>query len=162
PGYLNAVAQVATLLSPRATLNRLHAIEEAMGRMRRERWGSREIDLDLLLFGDKVIDQTGLQVPHPLLATRAFVLEPLCELAPVDRLKDQLKDRPKSFEVASALGNLYYDNGRYLEAVDALRQAEDLAAPVEAEADALRKQGVKPAADLPGDCRRSGADRGLA
>jgi 2-amino-4-hydroxy-6-hydroxymethyldihydropteridine diphosphokinase len=82
PGYLNAVAQVGTLLSPRATLSRLRAIEEAMGRMRRERWGSREIDLDLLLFGDKVIDQTGLQVPHPLLAERAFVLEPLCEIAP--------------------------------------------------------------------------------
>ena len=82
PGYLNAVAQVGTLLSPRATLKSLHAIEEAMGRVRRERWGSREIDLDLLLFGDKVIEQTGLQVPHPLLAARAFVLEPLCEIAP--------------------------------------------------------------------------------
>ena len=82
PGYLNAVAQVGTLLAPRATLNRLRAIEEAMGRMRRERWGSREIDLDLLLFGDKVIDQTGLRIPHPLLAERAFVLEPLCEVAP--------------------------------------------------------------------------------
>src|SRR5437773_1908152 len=83
-------------------------------------------------------------------------------LAEVDRLKDQIKDKPKTFEVLSALGNLYYDNGRYLEAVDALRQAEELAAPVEAEADALRKQGVKPAPDMPSECRRSGAEYGLA
>ena len=82
PLYLNATAQVGTLLSARATLSRLRAIEEAMGRMRRERWGSREIDLDLLLYGDRVIDETGLSIPHPLLAERAFVLEPLCEIAP--------------------------------------------------------------------------------
>ncbi len=82
PHYLNAVAQVGTLLSARATLSRLHGIEEALGRVRREKWGSREIDLDLLLFGDSVIEETGLQVPHPLLAQRAFVLEPLCEVAP--------------------------------------------------------------------------------
>ena len=82
PPYLNAAAQVGTLLSPRATLARLRAIEEAMGRMRREKWGSREIDLDLLLFGDSAIDETGLQIPHPLLAQRAFALEPLCEIAP--------------------------------------------------------------------------------
>ncbi len=81
PRYLNAVAQVGTLLSPRATLARLRFIEEALGRVRRERWGSREIDLDLLLFGDCMIDETGLQVPHPLLAERAFVLGPLCEIA---------------------------------------------------------------------------------
>ena len=82
-------------------------------------------------------------------------------LAEVDRLKDQMKDKPKTFEVLSALGNLYYDNGRYLEAVDAYRQAEELAAPVEAEDDALRAKKVKPAADLPSECRRSGAEYGL-
>lgn len=82
-------------------------------------------------------------------------------LAEVDRLRDQLKDKPKTFEVLSALGNLYYDNGRYLEAVDTFREAEALAAPIEAEADALRKQ-AKPAGDLPVECRRSGPDYGLA
>lgn len=82
PGYLNAAVQIGTLLSPRATLARLRGIEEAMGRMRHERWGSREIDLDLLLFGDAAIDETGLQVPHPLLDQRGFALEPLCEIAP--------------------------------------------------------------------------------
>src|SRR3954463_12619437 len=83
-------------------------------------------------------------------------------LAEVDRLKDQLKGRPKSFEVLSALGNLYYENGRYLEAVDTFREAEALAAPVQDEADALRKKGVKPAGDLPPECRRAGPEYGLA
>ena len=82
PHYLTAVAQVGTLLSPRATLARLRGIEEAMGRVRREHWGSREIDLDLLVYGQHIIDETGLQVPHPLLAQRPFVLLPLCEIAP--------------------------------------------------------------------------------
>src|SRR6476660_3193261 len=82
-------------------------------------------------------------------------------LAEVDRLKDQIKDKPKTFEVVSALGNLYYDNGRYLEAVDAFREAEELAAPAEAEADALLKKGVKPAGELPAECRRSGPEYGL-
>jgi 2-amino-4-hydroxy-6-hydroxymethyldihydropteridine diphosphokinase len=82
PHYLNAVARIGTLLAPRAMLARLRAIEDAMGRVRRERWGSREIDLDLLLYGDRVVQETGLQVPHPMLAQRAFVLAPLCELDP--------------------------------------------------------------------------------
>lgn len=82
PRYLNAVAQIGTLLSPRATLQRLQSVEDAMGRVRRERWGSREIDLDLLLYGDRVVEETGLQIPHPLLAGRAFVLAPLAEIAP--------------------------------------------------------------------------------
>jgi tetratricopeptide (TPR) repeat protein len=83
-------------------------------------------------------------------------------LAEVDRLHDQLKDKPKSFEVLAALGNLYYENGRYLEAVDAFREAEDLAAPAQAQADALRKKGVKPAHELPAECRRSGPEYGVA
>jgi 2-amino-4-hydroxy-6-hydroxymethyldihydropteridine diphosphokinase len=83
PRYLNAVAQVGTLLSPRATLQKLHAIEEALGRVRRERWGSREIDLDLLLFGDRAVNETGLVIPHPLLHARAFALAPLAEIAPL-------------------------------------------------------------------------------
>src|SRR4051812_17265117 len=82
-------------------------------------------------------------------------------LAEVDRLKDQLKDKPKSYEVLAALGNLYYENGRFLEAVDTLRQAEEMAAPAEAPRDALLPRGVKPQAALPADCRRSGSDYGL-
>ncbi|MGE5048342.1 MAG: tetratricopeptide repeat protein [Deltaproteobacteria bacterium] len=88
------------------------------------------------------------------------VNDPKALMAEVDRLRDQLKDKPKTFEVLSALGTLYYQNARYLEAVDAFRQAEEIAAPAEAEADALRKKGVKPAAELPAECRRS-PDHGL-
>lgn len=87
--------------------------------------------------------------------------DPKALMAEVDRLHDQMKDKPKTFEVLSALGTLYYQNGRYLEAVDTFRQAEEMAAPVEAEAGALRKKGVKPAAELPPECRRGGADHGL-
>jgi len=82
-------------------------------------------------------------------------------LAEVDRLKDQLKDKPKSFEVLAALGNLYYENGRYLDAVDTLRQAEEFAAPAESARDILLAKGVKPQAELPSDCRRAGSDYGL-
>jgi len=83
-------------------------------------------------------------------------------LAEVDRLKDQLKGKPKTFEVLAALGNLYYENGRFLEAVDTLREAEEAAAPAEAARDALRAKGVKHQAELPAECRRSGSDYGLA
>jgi Flp pilus assembly protein TadD len=82
-------------------------------------------------------------------------------LAEVDRLKDRLKDKPKSFEVLAALGNLYYENGRYLDAVDTLRQAEEFAAPAESARAILLAKGVKPQADLPSDCRRAGTDYGL-
>ena len=82
PRYLNAVVRIGTLLSPRVTLQRLQAIEEQMGRIRRERWGSREIDLDLLLYGDRLVEETGLRIPHPLLEGRAFALVPLAEIAP--------------------------------------------------------------------------------
>ena len=80
PRYLNAVAQIGTLLSPRATLQRLQAIEEGMGRVRRERWGPRTLDVDVLIVGDEVVDEPDLVVPHPRLLDRAFVLVPLSDL----------------------------------------------------------------------------------
>ncbi len=82
PYFLNAAAELQTSLSPRALLSRLLAIEEELGRVRVEIWGPRVIDLDLLLYDDQVIDEPGLQVPHPLMHTRAFVLKPLAEIAP--------------------------------------------------------------------------------
>jgi tetratricopeptide (TPR) repeat protein len=88
--------------------------------------------------------------------------DPKALLAEVDRLKDQLKDRPKTFEVLAALGNLYYENGRYLEAVDSYRQALALSAPAEAEDEALRQKKVKAAPELPAECRRAGPGYGLA
>ena len=82
PRYLNAAVRLSTLLSPRSTLRRLLEIEERLGRVRREHWGPREIDLDLLLFGERVVKEPGLEVPHPRLHERIFVLAPLAEVAP--------------------------------------------------------------------------------
>jgi 2-amino-4-hydroxy-6-hydroxymethyldihydropteridine diphosphokinase len=82
PRYLNAVVKIGTLLSPRTTLRRLLEIEELLGRVRREHWGSREIDLDLLLYGDRIVADGALRIPHPRLHERAFALVPLAELAP--------------------------------------------------------------------------------
>ena len=82
PPFLNAVAEVRTSLSPRQLLNRLLEIEQSLGRIRREKWEPRVIDLDLILFGDQTIHEDGLTVPHPLMHTRRFVLQPLAEIAP--------------------------------------------------------------------------------
>jgi 2-amino-4-hydroxy-6-hydroxymethyldihydropteridine diphosphokinase len=83
PRFLNAAAALETELEPRALLDRLLAIELELGRTREgPRFGPRTIDLDLLLYGDEVIDEPGLVVPHPRLAERRFVLEPLAELDP--------------------------------------------------------------------------------
>ncbi len=84
PTYLNAAAHVRTALAPRELLNRLLDIECAhqRDRARETRWGPRTLDLDLLLYADRVIDEPGLAVPHPRLHERAFVLDPLAEIAP--------------------------------------------------------------------------------
>jgi len=82
PWYVNAVAQVRTRLAPEELLRVLHGIEGAMGRERRERWGPRIIDLDLLLYNGVVLSGPGLAVPHPEMHQRAFVLAPLAEIAP--------------------------------------------------------------------------------
>ncbi len=82
PYFLNAVLQVHTSLSARSLLNCLLAIERKFGRVRQTRWGPRTLDLDILFYGDNVINQPGLQVPHPHLQERAFVLIPLCDLKP--------------------------------------------------------------------------------
>ncbi len=82
--YLNAAAHVRTSLAPRALLDSMLSIERSLGRDRskEQRWGPRTLDLDLLLYGDRVIHQPELIVPHPWLAQRRFVLEPLAELCP--------------------------------------------------------------------------------
>jgi len=82
PDFLNAVAEVCTRLAPRALLDLCLAAEAALHRVRRERWGPRSIDLDILLYGDREIDEEGLTVPHPRMLERAFVLVPLHEIAP--------------------------------------------------------------------------------
>jgi len=84
PDYINAVVKIETALEPLALLDQLQALEAAFGRVKGERWGARVLDLDLLLYGDQVIDYPRLQVPHMGISERAFVLLPLSEL--VDEL----------------------------------------------------------------------------
>jgi 2-amino-4-hydroxy-6-hydroxymethyldihydropteridine diphosphokinase len=81
PRFLNAVVMIETGLEPDVLLWNLLLIERRLGRVRSQRWGPRPLDLDILLYGDEVIDEPGLTVPHPLLHERAFVLVPLAELA---------------------------------------------------------------------------------
>ncbi|MDT7922079.1 MAG: 2-amino-4-hydroxy-6-hydroxymethyldihydropteridine diphosphokinase [Thermus sp.] len=85
PPYLNMVAELETALSPKGLLAEMLGIEKALGRERRERWGPRTLDLDLLLYGDLVLEEAGLSVPHPRLHERAFVLVPLLDLLPEGR-----------------------------------------------------------------------------
>ncbi|MBK5342071.1 2-amino-4-hydroxy-6-hydroxymethyldihydropteridine diphosphokinase [Pseudomonas sp. TH49] len=89
PRYTNAVAALDSDLAPLDLLDALQAIENDQGRKRLERWGPRTLDLDILLFGDHLIDEPRLKVPHYQIQERAFVLYPLAELAPADlRLAD--------------------------------------------------------------------------
>ncbi|MGB5579954.1 MAG: 2-amino-4-hydroxy-6-hydroxymethyldihydropteridine diphosphokinase [Woeseia sp.] len=87
PDYVNAVAGILTTLSPEELLVQLQAIEKQQGRVRSgERWGARTLDLDLLVYGSEVIDSPNLQVPHPRIAERNFVLLPLNDIAPELRI----------------------------------------------------------------------------
>jgi 2-amino-4-hydroxy-6-hydroxymethyldihydropteridine diphosphokinase len=82
PWYVNAAVQVKTRLTPEELLRVLIGIETAMGRVRRQRWGPRLIDLDLLLYNGEIITGPELRTPHPEMHRRAFVLAPLMEIAP--------------------------------------------------------------------------------
>ncbi len=102
--FINAVAEVATELTPQGLLALCGRIEDELGRTREVRWGPRTIDLDILLYGDRSVHDhdPDLTIPHPLLAERRFVLVPLCEIAPharhpasgktVERLLHELKN----------------------------------------------------------------------
>jgi 2-amino-4-hydroxy-6-hydroxymethyldihydropteridine diphosphokinase len=80
--YANCVARVTTTQQPSDVLGGLMGIESDMGRVRKRRWEARIIDLDILLFGQKILAYKNLVIPHPLLHKRRFVLEPLAQLAP--------------------------------------------------------------------------------
>jgi 2-amino-4-hydroxy-6-hydroxymethyldihydropteridine diphosphokinase len=82
PRFLNGAAELETTLRPHDLLEVLFDVERELGRERRERWGPRTIDLDLLLYGAEVVDEPDLTVPHPRLHVRRFALEPLAELDP--------------------------------------------------------------------------------
>lgn len=88
PPYLNAVVVLEPapeLADPQRLLEELLGLERRLGRVRRQRWGPRTIDLDLLDLGGRNLDLPGLELPHPRLAERAFVLAPLCDVAPAWR-----------------------------------------------------------------------------
>ena len=82
PDFLNACAAISTTLEPREFLELCLTIEKNLKRVRDLRWGPRSIDLDILFFGDRMISEEGLHVPHPRIADRPFVLVPLAEIAP--------------------------------------------------------------------------------
>lgn len=87
PDYVNAVAAILTRLPPEALLIQLQAIEKQQGRVRSgEHWGARTLDLDLLVYGSELIESANLQVPHPRIAERNFVLLPLNDIAPELRI----------------------------------------------------------------------------
>jgi 2-amino-4-hydroxy-6-hydroxymethyldihydropteridine diphosphokinase len=102
PNYLNQVVQVAVAIPARQVLEKVLQIETKMGRVREEKWGSRIIDIDILFYGQDIINEPGLIVPHPELHNRKFTLEPLNEIAPdlqhpilkrsIFQLKSELKD----------------------------------------------------------------------
>ena len=81
PDYLNGVLEISTTLEPLALMNICQSIEANFGRQREVHWGARTLDIDLLFYSDCVIDSKELQLPHPRLEERGFVLQPLCDLA---------------------------------------------------------------------------------
>lgn len=82
PDFLNAVVELTTTLSAQELLRRLQAIEDQQGRLRSQRWGARTLDLDILLYGDAVVADPALTIPHPRMLERDFVVRPLLDVAP--------------------------------------------------------------------------------
>ncbi len=82
PDFYNQVIEVDTSLNPHFLLKKLNGIETEMGRVRSEKWGERLIDIDILYYHDKIIDDEYLQVPHPEIQNRKFILAPLVEMSP--------------------------------------------------------------------------------
>ena len=80
--FLNCACLAECLLSPRQLLDAIHSVENSLGRVRKERWGDRTIDIDIIFFGNKIIAEEGLCVPHPDYANRQFVLVPLKQIVP--------------------------------------------------------------------------------
>lgn len=102
--YLNAVAELETTLGPAELLELVHDIEAALGRVRTVRYGPRPIDLDIIFYGDRIVNEPGLEIPHPRMLEREFVLEPLAELVPERR-------HPLTGNSARALWRAFRESG---------------------------------------------------
>ncbi len=114
PPYLNMVLMGSTTLAPRALLHCLKRIEQEMGRRGGRRWGPRPIDLDILLYADRLVRDAELEIPHPRLHERPFVLQPLAELAPdltppglAAPIRDLLRAAPPVGSIIARIGPLY-------------------------------------------------------
>jgi 2-amino-4-hydroxy-6-hydroxymethyldihydropteridine diphosphokinase len=110
PDYFNGCATLQVAISPEKLLENLLAIEQKFGRLRRDRWSPRTLDLDLLLYDDLILNQTNLQIPHPRMCQRAFVLVPLAEIAPdwIEPISQQLiQDLLKQVDISDVrlIGN---------------------------------------------------------
>ncbi|HHD11421.1 MAG TPA: 2-amino-4-hydroxy-6-hydroxymethyldihydropteridine diphosphokinase [Deltaproteobacteria bacterium] len=112
PDFINAAAQLETELAPFELLGVLKNIEVELGREEGERWGPRVIDLDIILWEDKIIDNRELKIPHPQMHRRKFVLIPLCEIAPEwvhpvmgKTVKELLKECDDTEEVRKVSGH---------------------------------------------------------
>jgi 2-amino-4-hydroxy-6-hydroxymethyldihydropteridine diphosphokinase len=82
PDFLNLAISIQTKLKPFEILEQTQSIENQLGRVRKEKWGARLIDIDIMFYGNKIIDEPNLKVPHPLMQERDFALNPLAEIAP--------------------------------------------------------------------------------
>lgn len=112
PDFLNQVLALETGLQPLELLYSLLDIEAAMGRQRLERWGPRIIDLDMLLFGDQIINETNLIIPHPFLPERVFVIIPLLEMEPDLKMPEgrALSELFDSFDKLTSIGCVLYSS----------------------------------------------------
>ena len=82
PAFLNQVIEISSQLTPGQLMSTIHLIENKLGRVRREKWGERIIDIDVLYFGNTILNDQHLTIPHPEIASRRFTLVPLVEIAP--------------------------------------------------------------------------------
>lgn len=103
PDFVNAVALLKTRLSPIALLDKLQALEQSQGKVKKRHWGERLIDLDILLYGNETLNTQRLVIPHPFMTERDFVLLPLAEISPDltlpnhSKIKDLISELPEGF-----------------------------------------------------------------